>query len=235
MFCNAYPLFFLLTLVLVANTQVKFLRYMIETDEETIVKRIGKRCTELPFCYENSTCAQLQKNNIGINVLKICECENGTCPLLWNSTDGRSITHGNDQYKYCEAAPTDLSVCNSTQEAFYTKYLYDRKYGDILIWYSRIKCTCPKDHGYKSIEYDAYNSYNDRYFSAFMNSSCQKLNTCAEGETCRSGWMTTGQNYFEEALCECPENLKCPSSSEVRSHIVEGKGHTYYAFNCRAE
>ncbi len=55
----------------------------------------------MPECTdEASVCGYVQLNNMGISSQPICRCKAGiSCPLNWNPLDGRTVMHGNDQYK----------------------------------------------------------------------------------------------------------------------------------------
>ena len=55
----------------------------------------------LPECSdEKSVCGYVQLNSMGISSQPICKCKGPVqCPLIWNPMDGRTVSHGNDQYK----------------------------------------------------------------------------------------------------------------------------------------
>uniref|UniRef100_A0A646QDL6 SLPTX11 n=1 Tax=Hemiscolopendra marginata TaxID=943146 RepID=A0A646QDL6_9MYRI len=226
----AYTLFFTLTLVLVVNAQIAVFRHMIDSNEDQIIESLGRRCKELQYCQNNSICAQLQKNKIGINILEICECKTGQCPLFWNSNDGHTITQGKDQFKYCEQPPAALSVCNSTQSAVSSRFHFYRGDGEIMAWISHIHCICPKNYGYKNIV-STIDHYK-QHWETVLYSPCKKLNKCAEDDVCRLGWMTSGQYYFEDKDCDCPKDQTCPSSPDLSTEQYEKNGYTYYKFYC---
>ncbi|RWS26664.1 hypothetical protein B4U80_11591 [Leptotrombidium deliense] len=77
--------------------------------------------SEIPDCVDSkAVCGYLQLNSFGISTQEICRCSNGvTCPLVWDPLDSRTISHGNDQYKYCTEAPK-LHPCTQDDVAFTT-------------------------------------------------------------------------------------------------------------------
>jgi hypothetical protein len=72
----------------------------------------------LHICPRGVSCGQLQANVKGITAVPYCACrkgkmakllelegmakDHGECPLRWDADDGKSITHGSNQYKVSE-------------------------------------------------------------------------------------------------------------------------------------
>lgn len=55
---------------------------------------------ELPECLAQSVCGYVQLNVAGVNSEQLCRCPDDVrCPLVWDPLDGRTVSHGNDQYK----------------------------------------------------------------------------------------------------------------------------------------
>ncbi|XP_037077106.1 U-scoloptoxin(11)-Sm5a-like [Pollicipes pollicipes] len=60
----------------------------------------------LTTCRRSAVCGLVQANAWGINTEAFCNCMGREpCPLHWDPEDGRSVTHGSNQYKYCQRAP----------------------------------------------------------------------------------------------------------------------------------
>ncbi|CAG2175369.1 unnamed protein product, partial [Oppiella nova] len=101
----------------------------------------------LPECIdERSVCGYVQLNSMGISSQPLCKCRGGVqCPMMWNPMDGRTVSHGNDQYKYCNRAPR-LNYCGK-EEIVYTTYLETSMLTmRTLMNTNHIHCLCPAHH-----------------------------------------------------------------------------------------
>ena len=70
----------------------------------------------LMTCKRSAVCGLVQANAWGINAEKFCDCPGRQpCPLLWDPEDGRSVTHGSNQYKVSSRSPTPPTSTRSVQ------------------------------------------------------------------------------------------------------------------------
>lgn len=105
---------------------------------------------------------------MGVNVQPLCSCKSGAvCPLVWDPFDGRTILHGNDQYKviksimfkfdhnhsiinyfhmkYCDGAPR-LKQCSYNDIAYTTYTEMSMITMKTTVNSNHVHCICPATH-----------------------------------------------------------------------------------------
>ncbi|XP_054722113.1 U-scoloptoxin(11)-Ssd2a-like [Uloborus diversus] len=185
-----------------------------------------------PTCERRSICGYLQLNGNSINVQTICKCQhNIPCPLQWNSNDGYTVTHGNDQYKFCELV-RPLPPCTSTETA-YASYL-EMSYltQETLTNSGYLYCSCPDN--YLLLRNDSHFDPLENAIAKITTSYvCKPPPVCSLDNICAA----ITQNFYDDTSfvtrhCICPPGYYCPSSLEMAKEKVDLDKGSYYVMKC---
>lgn len=189
---------------------------------------------ELPECLAQSVCGYVQLNVAGVNSEQLCRCPDDVrCPLVWDPLDGRTVSHGNDQYKYCERSPR-LSVC-STEEVVYSSYVeMSFATSGKLVNTAHVHCLCPPTHIFAQNQ-TKFHQYNNGVTSMAVSSLCKPPPICepVEADACMaiSESFLTGTTFLKRD-CACPIGRYCPSDLRRAADRVELPKGVYYLMNC---
>jgi len=190
-----------------------------EADEREVLLRTDK----LPVCHQRVICAYLQTNARGINVKHLCRCPgNLRCPTSWDPEDGRSVTQGSDQYKFCEEAP-ELKPCEASGLAYSSVDGYSAESGDLLFSSHHVHCACPAAAKIVSLNTDYREDVDgiDLLENTFV---CEPLKMCEEQDSCKALAERPG-SFFVTTQCTCPRGSSCPTLSRYRIKTTQmGKG-----------
>ncbi|KAF0290015.1 hypothetical protein FJT64_011732 [Amphibalanus amphitrite] len=231
----------LLALVMVAGTRAASFRPDISNE---IVAQLSNELREYPeapekrglmTCRRSAVCGLVQANAWGINAEKFCDCPGRqSCPLLWDPEDGRSVTHGSNQYKYCRQAPA-LSVCSPGQQAMTDELVSYRDERLSMAHHEFIHCRCPAGHQLKQI--DTQWSETDDSDVMVTTKACTKMPQCSPGQHCK--FVTQSSDKASEVTtlvqvnCACAPSQTCPTRTE---HKIETQafGHgSLHSILCR--
>ncbi|XP_077544281.1 U-scoloptoxin(11)-Sm5a-like isoform X1 [Haemaphysalis longicornis] len=191
----------------------------------------------LPECTEQSACAYVQLNLAGINAEQLCRCPDGlTCPLDWDPLDGRTVSHGNDQYKYCRRAPR-LQRCMRDEVVYSTSVQMLMLTGIKLENTARLYCSCPPTHVFYRNQ-TSHQQYDNGLTVIHVNTLCKRPPTCepVEEDAC----MAISENFLTGAVfvkrdCACPAGMRCPTDPDLAANRVQLNKGTYYLMNCLPE
>ncbi|XP_064456335.1 U-scoloptoxin(11)-Ssd3a-like [Ornithodoros turicata] len=187
---------------------------------------------ELPECLPRSVCGYVQLNLAGVNAEPLCRCRAGNeCPLVWDPLDGRTVSHGNDQYKYCERAPR-LSTC-TTEEVVYSSRSFITTSGSMAN-VVRIHCLCPPTHIFAR-NHTKFHQSDDGITSMVVTSLCKPPPMCNPVGT--DACMAISESYVTGTKllkrdCACPVGYYCPGDIRLAAERVEMPKGAYYLINC---
>jgi hypothetical protein len=185
----------------------------------------------LPECTdEASVCGYVQLNNMGISSQPICRCKAGiSCPLNWNPLDGRTVMHGNDQYKYCNRAPK-LNLCNK-EEIVYTTYLETSMVTmKTLINTNHIHCYCPAYHLFIRNN-TKFHDLEDGTTIIGTSFQCKPPPRCELSDACLA-ITESAHSSFITRNCICPFGMFCPNDIRLASQRIDLDRGAYYVMNC---
>ncbi|XP_054168960.1 uncharacterized protein LOC128966170 [Oppia nitens] len=201
----------------------------------------GHHQQALPECMDDkSVCGYVQLNNMGISWQPICRCRGGghggsgggggvQCPMMWNPMDGRTISHGNDQYKYCNRAPI-LKHCGK-DDIVYTSYL-ETSYltMDINVNTNHIHCQCPGHHLFVR-NGTTFDDIDDTTAIIATQYQCKTPPVCSLAEACM-GITESPHSRFVTRNCVCPLGTFCPTDIRLAAERVDLNRGAYYIMNC---
>nr|P0DQA1.1 RecName: Full=U-scoloptoxin(11)-Sm6a; Short=U-SLPTX(11)-Sm6a; Flags: Precursor [Scolopendra morsitans] len=190
----------------------------------------------LPVCRENAICAFLQQNAIDSKVtpLPTCTCSGGnTCSESWNE-DGKSLTMGSKQFKFCSNVPESVKHnCDAEEKAFTAIFEEDKETKKHLAYYGFLHCICPEDSDY--VEIDKPEKEEGDKLIRTENFRCEKLKTCGANDRCHS-LAIGGDRQIVYRECNCPEGKQCPFDPESAydtEHKVTTTDYTTYLMRCQ--
>ncbi|XP_076373349.1 U-scoloptoxin(11)-Sm5a-like isoform X2 [Tachypleus tridentatus] len=190
-----------------------------------------KHTEALPPCQPFSVCAYVQFNYQGWSYQELCSCQNGfSCPLVWNGRDGHTISHGNDQYKYCEKAPR-LKLCTN-KGVVYSNYLEVSDFtGETLINTVRIHCKCPATYKFARNS-TSFSQQAQGITTISVKSHCKPPPTCEPNDPCMTVTDTSESKRFINRKCSCPLGYFCPRDVGLATERIEMDKGGYYILHC---
>nr|P0DPZ7.1 RecName: Full=U-scoloptoxin(11)-Sa3a; Short=U-SLPTX(11)-Sa3a; Flags: Precursor [Scolopendra alternans] len=205
----------------------------------TVENREGSDSKAIPTCREASFCAFLQINPIDSNldVLPTCTCTGGTtCSHSWDPNDGKSITEGHRQFKFCSnVLDTIKHECSAEEKALTGIFEEDKVTKIHLAYYGFLHCICPDHSDYPE------NSYNEtetvegdkKIITEYYH--CEQFKTCKSDDTCHA--LAIGETkkiYYKD--CNCPEGQTCPfelNSAYKTEYKETTDKFTTYSMRCQ--
>ncbi|XP_022255206.1 protein giant-lens-like [Limulus polyphemus] len=190
-----------------------------------------KHTETFPPCQPFSVCAYVQLNYQGWSYQELCSCQNGfSCPLVWNVRDGHTISHGNDQYKYCEEAPR-LKLCTN-KDVVYSNYLEMSDFtGETLTNTVRIHCKCPATHKFARNS-SSFSQYEQGVTAISVKSHCKLPPMCEPTDPCLTVTDSFEGKRFVSRKCSCPVGYFCPRDVGLAIERVEMDKGRYYIIPC---
>nr|P0DQA0.1 RecName: Full=U-scoloptoxin(11)-Sm5a; Short=U-SLPTX(11)-Sm5a; Flags: Precursor [Scolopendra morsitans] len=190
----------------------------------------------LATCKKDSICAYLQQNARGVTPAHMCECPGEqTCPLSWDPDDGKTLTRGDEQYKFCSSPPQALHECKEKELVFTSKFEYEansnpRKF---LSYAGYIHCACPIGFSYHLTR--RTNSTTEGQDLETVYFSCEEYKTCGTNDTCHI-ISESSEAFMIYKMCNCDEDLKCPTDPEAAfrtDHIEQVLDYNLYNMQCQ--
>ncbi|CAG0892823.1 unnamed protein product [Cyprideis torosa] len=182
-------------------------------------------------CTKDTACAFLQANMFGVSHLQYCECPGSrACPLIWDSEDGRSITQGSDQYKFCETvSPVKHHRCNPHEIAHISQSYFNKTTDEHVFTRVHLFCTCPGSSRYTMQD---MREGNDRDFEVVTSiDRCAPIPPCEWNTPCKTVSVTEELSLVS-AVCSCPNSLSCPSNG-VTMETMEFGGNILRVIGCQ--
>ncbi|XP_023222211.1 uncharacterized protein LOC111623746 [Centruroides sculpturatus] len=186
---------------------------------------------DLPLCERNTVCGYVQLNRRGVSSIELCRCPDESCPLIWDLMDGRTIAHGNDQYKYCSSSP-QLELCN-THDTVYSSYVeMSALTGQTLISNIYVHCVCPPTYLFTPNN-TVFHQYQNGIMAIRTSYLCKPPPLCGLGDTCMAITETySDENSFVTRKCACPLGYFCPNDIRLSwQREVMDKG-VFYKMQC---
>ncbi|KAK2705641.1 hypothetical protein QYM36_015875 [Artemia franciscana] len=179
----------------------------------------------LPFCTSRSACAFLQANARGVNQQRLCKCSNDEeCPLTWDTSDGKSITQGSDQYKFCRKA-TRLQQCKARQMAYISISTVDKETETYRTRTEKLLCRCSENYYYQYHDMKVMDVDTETRVEEFLY-KCLPLPVCASEQICKS-ITETHEAFLVKRRCNCLSGCPTIGGKEVESQHV-GKGMLHH-------
>ncbi|XP_071540174.1 U-scoloptoxin(11)-Sm5a-like [Panulirus ornatus] len=190
--------------------------------------------TDAPYCRVGSACAYLQVNAYGVNSLHFCRCPPrlGSCGLHWDPQDGRSITMGSQQFKFCGSAPP-VHVCGRDEEAYTAAFIFNKATFSVAGYVHRIHCYCPPPLAH--IRSDIVEEVVDGELVMATVHSCSRLPPCTEETPCKEVSIGSG-TALVNPKCRCPRDSSCPTlDSPVTPHSNSYPKGSTYSVHCQRQ
>lgn len=194
---------------------------------------------DLPPCRNGAACGYLQVNAFGVSSRQFCSCRGydggdrggvaaGSCGMVWDPEDGRSVTMGSQQFKYC-GSPPPLHVCGREEAAYTAAYLFHKATFSLTEQRHTLHCYCPppRTHVYSDMEEDVMGS---ELVTATIH-SCSRLPPCMDGSSCKEVSVGDG-TALVTPKCRCPRQASCPTftSSAIPHSNSYPKGAAYSVY-----
>ncbi|RWS10704.1 hypothetical protein B4U79_14835 [Dinothrombium tinctorium] len=193
--------------------------------------RKKKKDSDIPECVDSKgVCGYLQLNAFGISTQAICRCRNGiTCPLVWDPFDSRTISHGNDQYKYCTEAPK-LRPCTEDDMAFTTYTEMSSLTMETLVNNNQVHCHCPAK--YLLVRNSTqFHEFNNVVSVIATTSLCKPPPRCELKDICMA-ITESAYSSFVTRKCSCPLGTFCPIDIRLASDRIDLDKGSYYTMQC---
>lgn len=169
----------------------------------------------LMTCKRSAVCGLVQANAWGINAESFCDCPGRKpCPLLWDPEDGRSVTHGSNQYKYCQQAP-ELLECSPGQQAMTDELVSYRDEQQGMAHHEYIHCRCPAGHQLKQTDSQWQETEDSDIM--FTKKACTQMPQCEIGQHCKfvtHSDSTTHGTSLVQVNCACAPHQTCPTLTD---------------------
>ncbi|KAF2351559.1 hypothetical protein FHG87_017684 [Trinorchestia longiramus] len=189
--------------------------------------------SELPSeCAGGAVCGLVEVNAFGVNTIPLCTCARAgpPCPLVWDQEDGRSVTVGPKQYKYCQQ-PSPLRVCGRTEQAYVSTFYFQPPSYQTVSGSHRLLCYCPSS-GHHLVPSRSEESFEEGVLAISTVHTCNQLPVCQVGSACKEISVAESGSQVE-VKCRCPRPLVCPTlSREVVAHTDNYNRGTGYSVHC---
>ncbi|XP_050701171.1 U-scoloptoxin(11)-Sm6a-like [Eriocheir sinensis] len=225
--------------LLLANARSAFLvTANVATNE--ILESPVQEDFNLPPCRNGAACGYLQVNAFGVSSRQFCSCRGyeggdrggvaaGRCGMAWDPEDGRSVTMGSLQYKYC-GSPPPLRVCDREEAAYTAAFLFHKATFSMSEQRHVLHCYCPPPltHVHSDVEEDVVGS--ELVMATIY--SCSRLPPCMEGTPCKEVSVGEG-TAFVYPKCRCPRQTACPTlTSAATPHSNSFPKGAAYSVHC---
>ncbi|XP_053214145.1 U-scoloptoxin(11)-Sm5a-like [Panonychus citri] len=193
-------------------------------------KRDYEDQSNLPECsHDYSVCGYVELNNMGISSQSICQCKDFiSCPESFDRFDGRTLSHGLNQYKYCQEAPR-LKKCSHDEIVYSSIIEYDENF-QLINSDNRIHCECPPRHIFVRNSTNTHTRPNgETIIKTLLKCSLPKI--CKPQENC----MTISQSShstFIKKLCNCPMDSFCPTDTRYAAEVMDFTKGSAFSMNC---
>ncbi|KAK8389071.1 hypothetical protein O3P69_020803 [Scylla paramamosain] len=192
---------------------------------------------DLPPCRNGAACGYIQVNAFGVSSRQFCSCRGfqggerggvaaaGACGMVWDPEDGRSVTMGSQQFKYC-GSPPPLRVCGREEAAYTAGLLFHKATFSLTEERHVLHCYCqpPLSHLHSDVEEYVMGSnlVVDTIFT------CSSMPPCMEGSACKEVSVGEG-TALVNPKCRCPRQSSCPTltSSAIPHSNSYPKGAAY--------
>ncbi|XP_042862089.1 U-scoloptoxin(11)-Sm5a-like [Penaeus japonicus] len=188
--------------------------------------------TDLAYCRSGSVCGYLQVNAYGVNAKQFCRCPSiaGACGLHWDPQDGRSITMGSEQFKFC-GAPPPLHVCGRDEPSYSAAFIFDSATFSMSGEQHRLHCYCPPPMAH--VRADMVEDVVDGELIMATVHACSRLPACAEETACKEVALASG-TALVYPKCRCPREFSCPTlGTSVAPHSNNYPRGSAYSVFCQ--
>ncbi|XP_018026153.1 U-scoloptoxin(11)-Sm5a [Hyalella azteca] len=185
-----------------------------------------------PDCARGAVCGLVEVNAFGVSSVPLCSCPRASapCPLVWDQEDGRSVTVGPKQYKFCHQ-PNPLRVCGRSEKAYVSAFYLQPPSYQILSGSHRLICYCPAS-GHHLVPAHTQESFEDGMLVISSVHTCNQLPVCQSGSPCKEISVADSGSQVE-VKCRCPRPLVCPTMSrEVIPHSDNYNRGSGYSVHC---
>lgn len=189
---------------------------------------------DLAYCRSGSACGYLQVNSYGVNSRQFCRCprRSGACSLHWDPQDGRSVTMGSDQFKFC-GSPPPLHVCSRDETAYTAAFIFNKATFMMAGEQHRLHCYCPPP--LLHVREDMVEDVIDGELIMATVHVCSRLPPCTEDTPCKEVSLA-GATSLVNPKCRCPRNYSCPTLGySVTPHTNTYPEGTAYSVHCQQQ
>ncbi|KAG7175711.1 U-scoloptoxin(11)-Sm6a-like [Homarus americanus] len=189
---------------------------------------------DLPNCRSGSACGYLQVNAYGVSTKHFCRCPRrlGSCGLHWDPQDGRSVTMGSDQFKFCGSTPS-LQVCGRDEAAYTAAYILDKATFSMAGEQHHLHCYCPPPLGH--IRSDVVEEVVNEEMILATVYTCSRLPVCTEETPCKEVAIGGG-TALVYVKCRCPHESTCPTlGTSITPHSNTYPQGSAYSVHCHRQ